>query len=561
MRRSTSTPRSPTPATSTSASLPRDLAEDGVYSSGGNRGKANGLIPFDYNNNFTAPNWGIYPSNVGLLQLFASADDAEMYDYSKTPPEIKAAGNDRKDVDVRYGYGDTGTGRTRQAQFMEFFPARMGDRTALPLNDGSPDSNNDGTNDVGSSPRNDLRFATLGELVVMGQTRFLRPVGQDETFLPNRFNFTTTPFGIGPRPRPFRDADSEASLQYHGGGFLRTGQPPTPLERVLLDGLVTWAGNYTPNPAFAFDFMPLGQDLGLGTAAGNTTADKPDGGLRATWAALFKTADPQYTTFFNRLTTSGGFASFRGKTADFPISPRAGLVTRNGVTQVFTPRLLALAGGDASLLRRLNSVPFGMPAYDDPDPANAPARRARADGVVPPVKASLNTSAFDELWRGYFNVMVGTAPGIVHNQGPLGATPDAGFDAPPVPKAGADAFDPAVLRSHADVALPNNLTREQMVLLRSAISAVNTMDLRDIDRVYNGETQIDGYPAGYTPAPDPDTGRPAAPGLPGRLRRGIADFGRQRRDRRRGRLGPRRRRPARLGPRLRHRGPAVPSTR
>ena len=495
-----------------------DLAEDGIRPDG----KANSVAPFDYENNFVAPNWGIYPTNIGLREMFTFDVDSAaggMFNGAGTAT-VPANGNGNAVPDGN-GYGDNNTGRTRNYQFLHLIPSRLGSQSYLPVTDGTtyaykvPTPNGAAPSPpfptYSTTPRPDTFYATLGELVAMNQTRLLRPDSADEKMLPI-VGYDYTNGLVGTPAAPFRGRDEEAALVFHGGGWLRPGQPMTRAEQAATDALVTSAGNSVPNPEMAFDAMPISPDLGTGATA--TTSADSEIGQRATWAALFQFADPDAQTFFGRLPGSAaypvvpagpGVTDFRGKSrtgalgtgaGDFPASPRPGLVARNGVSQAAVPKVLPIDPTVAPAettddLTRLSSVPFGMPRYS----ANALVARVRPN-VVPPVKASANTSQFNELWRAYFNVMVAAAPGVSA----------AGFDAPAAPGTGtADVFDVGTggtgLQSHSGAVL----TREQVLLLRAAVAAVNTMDLRDVDRVYgNTPPPLTGYPASITPAVDAD---------------------------------------------------------
>ena len=483
---------------------PRNLADSGIRPDG----RANGNVPFDFENSFTAPNWGIYPTNVGLYELWAFDNDMQMFNGAGTAT-VMAGGNGAV-VNNGYGFGDNNTGRVRASQFLRFLPDRLGNAAYLPVTDGTayPYNPNNGPTPptYRTTPRLDVYYGTLGELVTMNQTRLLGVntggnAGGEQMLPIVGYDFTN--LLVGPRAAPFRGTEDEASLLLHGGGWLRKDAAASRIEQAAEDGLRTWAFNHTANPAFAFDFLPIAPGVGNGSGAA-TDADSAFG-LRAMWAAGTKIADPDGSDFFGALTASG-VTGFRNKgvggvtatgAGTFPLSPRDGIVARNGVSQVIEPKLLA-GPADPSILRRANSVPTGMPAYDDVRNENTipntdPPFRSRDFNVVPPVKAGANTSRFNELWRAYFNIMAAKAPGLANTNGPTGASPDAGFDAPPVPTgATADVFDPALITAHAAAALPagNGLSREQVLLLRAALSAVNTMDIRDVDRV----DQVTGAP-------------------------------------------------------------------
>ena len=449
------------------------------------------------------PNRGIYRSNIGFYELL----------YNGSPA--------------------TGTGQTRGDQFAEFMGTALGGRVTARVNDGSTLFTNDPDKTVaaGDGPRQpvtgasnnprlaggigDVRFGTLGEAMEMNRARLLGGEGLPLPSADAGGGFLSLD-GVYPA-QPFRGEEEAQSLLFRGGGFLRPGQPATPLERSLYDSLVVSAGNFVPVPDYAFDTFPIGNfGSGVGGNPGvgaPVTAENTDA-LRSVWATLFKSADPQYTDFFASLIdrSEPNVDEFRNKSAgsigptgSFPVSPRAGLVTRNGVSMAISPPVLQV--GPTYVASGLNApglVPAGMPPYySSPGAATEVLPR-------PPVKANVNTAKFNELWRGYYNAMVASAPGVITPR-PTAPTPDLLFDAP-IAAAGTDvdAFAVDDLNAHADLPLGTQpaLTREQVLLLRAAIAAVNTMDIRDVDRVY--PTYALGGGPGTVAPPDP-TGYPTTP--------------------------------------------------
>jgi DNA uptake protein ComE-like DNA-binding protein len=115
-----------------------------------------------------------------------------------------------------------------------------------------------------------------------------------------------------------------------------------------------------------------------------------------------------------------------------------------------------------------------------PDPNNpSSAYWEREPWVTGPTKVSANTATFGQLWLGYFSAM--SAP-VTAN--PIPAAEASSSTAPTiVPTAPygndqpANAMFASSLRTNGAAAL----TAQQMILLRSALAAVNTLDLRDND--------------------------------------------------------------------------------
>lgn len=417
--------------------------------------------------NYTLPNWGISPSNIGLYQLFFQGTDAD------------APG------DPGYGIDDNGNGATRAYQFLTFLPTLMGNGQSLRVTTTSgrfdPADN--------SEVRDDMEFGSLGEL--LGQNNARR--------LENPFSAGADAAGDYQFMAPFRGTTDAQALAFKGGGWIRPGKGSTGLENLFLDSFRIAAGNYVPDRKLQFESFPIGPDVGAGESAGESQYE-----LRGIWAALFNTADPDKTSLDAFRTYHGmplgprfGDTVTLGDDPNFALSPRTGIVTKNGVSQAFQPNLL-MPGGSV-LLTDPDQVPgqvdsdgdgtidAGMPSYA-PDDSDLAAR--------PPVKANVNTAQFNELWRAYWNVMVAESPTTTGNA--------LGFDAPIAPTAGVpDAFNPGTTATSTEVGINDHngvadlaLTREQVLLLRSAIAAVNAMDLRDVDRVYTDAAGTNPAPAG-----------------------------------------------------------------
>lgn len=394
--------------------------------------------------NNSAVNVNTALSRVGDIDLTAAPFDATTEDYEAwfggTTP---LAGPNRGIWTSNIGLyelfpGSTGTapnefGETDSVQFQTFVPTLLGNATAATVN---VTASADAQRDSGGTP--DVWTATLGETLGLSIARRLdSPV--------------TTTVG-GETPAPFLSDTVASSLLYRGGGWLVPDADRNRLERATEDALVTAAGNFVPDDELVFDAYAM-FDPNADVA---NTKDR-----RALWAQAFKgvedaTVDGRYT--YDRATLGVGAG-----TADYPISPRPSLVARNGVSQAFQPLVLspATVGGPGDRILANAEVPLGMPPYawDGTDPI--------AD-VRPPVKAGLNTAGFGELWRAFWNVMADTAVD------PTTLTDPSTFAVPT--GTGVEPF------ANTNVG-PGTMTTEQVLLLRAALAAVNTMDIRDVERI------------------------------------------------------------------------------
>ena len=383
-----------------------------------------------------APNRGYWPSNIGLYELFP----------------VRTGG-----LPATSNVGDTaGT------IFNTLIPTLLGKASAT-----DPLTVIDAVL-PGQYGRTDATVATLGESLGIGVAGQLVPDA------PVAVGFDS---GGAIAPAPFLGEDVETALRFNGGGWLVPQADTNRLERAAEDALVIQAGNFAPlDDAIATAFP-------LYDPANNASNLRQ---RRNLWAKLFQTADPELDTAapldepgfglaftYDRATLLGG-----GGTDRYPISPRAGLVSRNGVSGAFSPAVLNPRQSAFSLSQ--GRLPPGMSPYAG---ASADSR--------PPVQAGLNTAGFGELYRAAWNIMNGRAGVGSPDNMPLApvvpTTANPGIEplsfAAPVASTGVvpgdDEFDPT------DIDVPD-LTREQVLLLRSALWAVNLMDVRDIENAPGG---------------------------------------------------------------------------
>src|SRR5439155_8700097 len=90
------------------------------------------------------------------------------------------------------------------------------------------------------------------------------------------------------------------------------------------------------------------------------------------------------------------------------------------------------------------------------------------------VKADINIAGFSELWRAFWSVMA--------DADAVGTTVDTSL--PPFPAAAARMFRNSVRNA------PATLDPSEMMQLRSALAAVNAMDLRDNDDIAVATTLV-----------------------------------------------------------------------
>lgn len=406
------------------------------------------LATADYEAGFTTvppapgivPNRGIYPSNIGLYELFAMDSG--------------------------------GSGNPRSNQFQSLLSSLLGNQGSMTVSNTSGLLESDGITPY----RSDIQHATLGELLSMNRDRLLDYPPATIT-PPSPFRKTVNGTAV---INPFRGSDEDAALLFKGSGWIIPESTPTRMESAAFDALRTAAGNFVPNPKLQFEYFPIGLDVGTGDPNENQTV------LRALWAAHFKHADPDMTTLAQleaAYATPGALGTRFGSRA-WPLSPRAGIVAHNGVNSAFRPHTL-LTTGD---LRMPNLLPAGMPVYAD-DGTGAVIR--------PPVRASVNTVGFAELWRAYWNVMVEpdhrpyaqtpgynppgySGPTFVPGQRLLPADPQFAVQNTTQRMFRNDLFQ---FRSGSGGgSVPNEF---QVLTLRSALAAINALDIRDIEDVAN----------------------------------------------------------------------------
>jgi hypothetical protein len=389
-----------------------------------------------YETAFNAPNRGIWPSNIGAYELFP------IHPGNTTPAIAQNFGGINEAEGEPRAY--------RQEQFQSLLTSML-DLPTIPDDDNAVDRFNKipplqtgeaVEAELGSS--DGLAMATYGEF--MGLTLATR--------LANPPVVAVRDDQVPVAMQPLTEAADIAQLLYRGGGWLPERLPASRADLAMEPTLLVGAGNYTAGDV-RFGPFPLRDPSG-------------DRDLRyarlALWARMFQTADPTRTSYaFNR--NSLGIGTVTGG-SDFPISPRVGLVAENGSSQAFSP-LLLLPSSD---INDADQVPQGMPAY---------GKDGATELGLAPVRAGLNAAGFGELYRAFWNVMASKTGG-----------PVAANDFPTPIEAGTP--EPAFTPDTARTALPA-MSEEQLVLLRSAIAAVNTMDLRDIETTdEDGDNTSDG---------------------------------------------------------------------
>lgn len=376
------------------------------------------------------PNFGIFRSNLGFFEMFPQWVDGD------SSPN---AAND--------GFGNN----TRDEAFHRLLSGLIGNN-----NDAAAITRTTPTADLPAALQPQIQFGTSGEVREFAVATQLQP---DPYVLSPAFNGDTAD-PISFTPSLYREKASRDALLYRGGGLL-TGGDLSRLERSAEDFLVKPAGNYVRDDELIWGHMALKpapvSDYGTELAA-----------RRGLWAAMFGTAEPADVGpdgTFGTADDLGGIFAYNPQTdlgiagsqnTDYflPISPRAGLVTHNGVSQVIRPKTLDNSGNILST----TAVPAGMPSYD---PTVADAR--------PPVRASANASRFDELYRAFWSVIA--EPPLAGGSGAYGVPMDTTGTVPQAP----------FLAGNMDFFTAAIASDQQAALVRAAIAAVNTMDIRDVD--------------------------------------------------------------------------------
>lgn len=366
-------------------------------------------------------NYGIYRSSIALYELFP--------DWLDTNASPTASAD---------GFGND----TREETMHRILATLWGDPRGMftrPVTKG--------LDPISGLQRIDVVFGSYGEAA---EFALAMPYGQ--TYNP------LTDFS----PTPFRSDAEAGSLAYAGGGVLRPGADLTRFERLGEEHLVRPAINFTPGSSdFAsphFALFPPVYDF-----------DDEQARLEL-WARASKSTDPD-NLFYDFNAAGVGIAGGSGTDVPLPVSPRAGLVTQNGVSMSVSPKTLPTAAGVYTTDLTAALVPLGMPAW-------AGVRLGNPLDPRPAVKASVNTTQFAELWRAYWSVMVSNleareVPDAIENGTNTATT----------------IFRPDLFRG--TYGTPSVATPYHALLLRSAIAAVNTMDLRDVDNEDNpGDNDI-----------------------------------------------------------------------
>jgi hypothetical protein len=125
----------------------------------------------------------------------------------------------------------------------------------------------------------------------------------------------------------------------------------------------------------------------------------------------------------------------------------------------------------------------GVDAINPPSPYHENANWVQETWTPSTVRTSINTAAFSELWRSFYNVMAdqwNIAANTVPAPAPGSqAVPPTPAQLQPQPARGR--VGKAMFKSPIRGSLPTPLSDTQVAQLRAAIAAVNAMDLRDQD--------------------------------------------------------------------------------
>ncbi|MEM1012884.1 MAG: hypothetical protein AAGI46_11775, partial [Planctomycetota bacterium] len=387
------------------------------------------------------PNWGIYPGNVGLREAFPVTDpltDSLPNGYD---------GDDEFNMLMTLRAGGLGT--RNGANILEV--------------------------DVETSPtqaRTDLRYATIAEAYGIGLAQRLY-VGAGQVESGN----DTSPDGGAASFAGVASGQVAAQLAFNGGGWVVPQQQSdrNALESLMPATMLVSGGNFVPQVDYIWHDFPIGANIDINAPV--PTAET-GAARRSLWFDQFHGLDPDDTLYDYEqalvLNSTGGTID------DFPRSPRAGLTGAGGVSGAIRAHTVSGANGPGSNDR----VPEGMPAYDPlTEAAYAPDYTVLSGSLdatfenvtsVAPVRASLNTDLFALLWRGFWNIMADDDTGIA------------------VLATVSDAFaDPLLDRVAAGATAVTTLDAEQTRRLRSAIAAVNAMDIRDVERIADrGDTDV-----------------------------------------------------------------------
>ncbi len=394
------------------------------------RDPAGGLLP----PGTTAPNLGFFPSNVGLLELikpgltYFGADGAWVDDQSS--PNLAAAEKPVTDEvaellkQIIPGLDITGAAAPDVSRVM------YADGTApVPMYVAVGDQVNAPT--AGAFTQ-EVEYLSLGDLLfTAGVRRFAKPGDWNPNSAVKTSSFE------------FFDASVSTSLAYRGG-LLNTRNEQTAAEKAMPESLVYNAPNYVTNSNNAWGYFPANEielwyewtkDFSnvIDTATPNT--------------AILAPQSPQMVIPFTgaQTTVSRGYRSL--------------LTGLSGTTTLVPQRGQPVGAPPTSF-----DPPQGMPTYAATITGSFGAGGELAS-TYPAEKVSLATGTKEQLWRAFWSSMV--------RQTTIGAdaeTPSGSFS-----------FN-SPDRWGGSVALPGvNLSNNETAILRGAIAAANTVDLRDLD--------------------------------------------------------------------------------
>ncbi len=323
-----------------------------------------------------------------------------------------------------------------------------------------------------SPDRTDVQFATVGEAYGLGMAQRLGIVpgltisGRDQG----------VPGGIDARFGPVASGPSDqGDLLYNGGGWLNPRRPENRnrFENLMPGSMLVSTGNFVPQIDLIWDDFPLGYDAAnlLESAAAR----------RLYWYESFHGTTPNgqnrldatvYTYDGDLIVGRAGPGVGNGQ---FPRSPRTAVNASGLVSTTYRPHTLDPNADIGSFVGSGTlQVPTGMPTYTDDSGGDT---RYGDLEVMPPVRASLNTGAFGELWRAFWNVMVDDV--------------ETAAVGSPRPDTVSEAFADPLADGRSAVGFTTAASREQVHRLRAAIAAVNVMDIRDVERAGNrDETDV-----------------------------------------------------------------------
>lgn len=270
-------------------------------------------------------------------------------------------------------------------------------------------------------------------------------------------------------------------LSYRGGGFLNPIYDATTIEQTLKESAYWTAINFAPTRSEQFGFIPPTHD-----DTSSLNPDQTPGNVINWFDWVYNFQPPAGWLPSNNwgLDSAPGTSDFAGVNqyrfngTNFHRSIRS-LLT--GVSGVMATAPLRGGGPDYDVLRS-NSGYTDMPSYDE----------------IGFTKASASTSDFGELWRAFWSIMVDP------NSGTGTANPNFPIRSVRHPTTGLTPTmfqiserSGAINTFRTTAAGNSDVESARMAILRSAIAALNTIDLRDPDDDLSwAEVKLDRGPNG-----------------------------------------------------------------